>query len=513
MKALLTVTAVLEAGIGPARLAVPSVLQKPAIASSKMESGNPSAASRTSSMKSKSILTSLSLALALTFTTQAADVTPGEARAIAKEAYIYGFPMVDNYRIQYGYFVDTKNPEYKAPWNEIKNTPRVYTPEDKAIQTPNSDTPYSFVGMDLRAEPIVLTVPEIEKERYYSIQLIDAYTFNFDYIGSRSTGNDASSFIIAGPGWKGATPKGVEKVIHAETQFAFAVYRTQLSNPGDLDNVKKVQAGYKAQPLSAFLGTPAPNAAPAIDFIKPLTPEEQKTSLQFFNILNFALQFCPTHPSETELMARFAKIGVGAGKIFDANKLSPEIKTAIEQGMADAWVAFAELEKEFAAGKVTSGDVFGTREFLKNNYLYRMAAAVLGIYGNSKLEAMYPFYAVDSAKQKLTGANRYVVRFAPGQLPPVNAFWSLTMYEMPKSLLVANPINRYLLNSPMLPQFKKDADGGLTLHIQNESPGKGKESNWLPAPKGPFVMAMRLYWPKEEATEGKWTAPLAQQLK
>jgi len=208
-------------------------------------------------------------------------------------------------------------------------------------------------------------------------------------------------------------------------------------------------------------------------------------------------------------MARFAKIGVGAGKTFDASKLSPEMKTAIEQGMGDAWAAFGGLEKEFAAGKVTSGDVFGTRQFLKNNYLYRMGAAVLGIYGNSKLEAMYPMYLVDAAKQKLDGANRYTVRFAPGELPPVNAFWSLTMYEMPQSLLVANPINRYLLNSPMLPQFKKDADGGLTLLIQNESPGKDKESNWLPAPKGPFVMAMRLYWPKEEATEGKWTAPPA----
>jgi hypothetical protein len=455
----------------------------------------------------------LATVLALNITGRAADVTPAEARAIAKEAYVYGFPLVDNYRIQYGYFVDTKNPEYKASWNQLKNTPRVYTPEDKAIQTPNSDTPYSFVGMDLRAEPIVLTVPPIEKERYFSIQLIDAYTFNFDYIGSRATGNEGGSYMVTGPNWKGETPKGVKKVFRAETEFVFAVYRTQLFKPDDLDKVKKVQAGYKAQTLSAFLGQPAPKAAPAINFIKPLTPAEQKTSPQFFNILNFALQFCPTYPSETELMARFAKIGVGPGKTFDASKLSPEMKTAIEQGMANAWAAFTELEKEFAVGKVKSGDVFGTREFLKNNYLYRMAAAVLGIYGNSKHEAMYPMYLVDAEKQKMTGANRYTVHFAPGQLPPVNAFWSLTMYGMPESLLVANPINRYLLNSPMLPQFKKDVDGGLTLHVQNESPGKEKEANWLPAPKGPFVMALRLYWPKEEATEGKWNAPLAEKVK
>ena len=447
--------------------------------------------------------------LALAACHAAAAPTPAEVRAIAKEAYIYGFPMVDNYRIQYAYFVDRKNREFKAPWNQIRNIPRVFTPDDKAIQTPNSDTPYSFVGMDLRAEPMVLTVPAIEKKRYYSIQLIDLYTHNFAYIGSRATGNEAGSFLIAGPGWKGETPKGVKKVIRSETQLVLAGYRTQLFNPGDLGNVKKIQSGYKAQPLSAFLGTAAPKAPPAIDFIKPLTPAEQKTSLEFFNILNFTLRFAPTVPSEKVLMARFATIGVGAGKTIDTGKLPPEMKAALEQGMADAWADFGGLEKQLAAGTVTSGDIFGTREYLKNNYLYRMGAAVLGIYGNSKQEAMYPMYFADETKQKLDGANRYTVRFAPGQLPPVNAFWSLTMYEMPSSLLVANPINRYLLNSPMLPQFKRDADGGLTLLIQNESPGKDKESNWLPAPKGPFVMAMRLYWPKEEATQGKWIAPPA----
>ena len=439
---------------------------------------------------------------------QAQSATPEEARALAKETYIYGFAPVDAYRIQYAYFVDSKNPEYKAPWNQIVNIPRVYTPADTAVQTPNSDTPYSFVGMDLRAEPIVLTVPPIEKDRYFSIQLIDAYTFDFDYIGSRATGDDGGSFLIAGPGWKGATPKGVTKAFRSETEFVLVVYRTQLFNPDDLDNVKKIQAGYKAEPLSAFLGQPTPTAAPAIDFIKPLTPDEEKTSLEFFNILNFVLQFCPTDPSETELMARFAKIDVGAGKTFDASTLSPEIKTAITQGMADAWVDFENLKKQkIDTGEVTTGDIFGTRAYLKNNYLYRMAAAVLGIYGNSKQEAIYPAYFVDAAGQKLDGANKYTVHFASGELPPVHAFWSLTMYDLPASLLVANPIKRYLLNSPMLPQFVKGADGGLTLYVQNDPPGKDKEPNWLPAPKGPFFISMRLYLPKEAALDGSWKEP------
>lgn len=434
-------------------------------------------------------------------------VSPAEARAIAKEAYVYGYPIVDSYRIQHAYFVDTKDPEYKAPWNHLRNFARVFTPEDKAVQTPNSDTPYSFLGMDLRSEPVVLTVPVIEKERYFSVQLIDAYTFNFDYIGSRATGNDGGSFVVAGPGWKGEMPKGVKKILRSETELALGAYRTQLFNPGDIGNVEEVQAGYKVQPLSAFLGQPAPKAAPAIDFVKPLTLAEEKTSIEFFNILSFVLQFCPTVPSEKDLMAQFARIGVGAGRTLDASKLSPELKSAIEQGMADAWADLAGLQKRINAHEVTSGDLFGTREYLKNNYLYRMGAAVLGIYGNSKQEAMYPIYSVDSNGQKLDGSYRYAVRFAPSQLPPVNAFWSLTMYDLPASLLVANPINRYLINSPMLPNLKRDADGGLTLLIQNQSPGTDKEANWLPAPKGPFFMAMRLYWPKPEALEGKWTAP------
>jgi hypothetical protein len=224
------------------------------------------------------------------------------------------------------------------------------------------------------------------------------------------------------------------------------------------------------------------------------------------------LQFCPTHPSEKELMDRFAKLGIGAGRSFDTQALSPEVRKAVEDGVADAWGAYAELKKRIDAKEVTSGDLFGTREYLNNNYLYRMAAAILGIYGNSKDEAMYPIYTVDSGGQALDASkNGYSLRFAPGQLPPVNAFWSLTMYELPSSLLVANPINRYLLNSPMLPDLNRDQDGGLTLYVQHESPGKDKESNWLPAPNGPFTVIMRLYWPKPEALDGRWAPPLLEQ--
>ncbi|WP_201778951.1 DUF1254 domain-containing protein [Rhodopirellula islandica] len=435
-----------------------------------------------------------------------------EVTAIAKEAYIYGYPLVDSYRIQHAYFVDQNSPSFKAPWNQLTNIPNVYTPADTAIQTPNSDTPYSWAGLDLRAEPIVISVPKIEKNRYYSIQFIDAYTFNFAYAGSRTTGNDAGSILVAGPGWEGEEPEGIEEVIRSETDFILAAFRTQLFDPADIDNVKKIQSQYKVQPLSKFLGKAAAPAAPLVPWIKPLTTEEQKTSLEFFNVLNFVLGYCPVDPSEVELRQRFAKIGIEGGKTFDPAKLTPEMTAAFEQGRAQAWKAYAQDARKLQEGVITSGDVFGTRQYLNGNYLRRWLATI-GIYGNSKQEAMYPVYQVDSSGDPLTGTHRYTLTFQQGQYPPVKAFWSLTMYKLPSSLLVANPIHRYLINSPMLPQLKKNADGGVTIYVQNESPGKERESNWLPAPDGPFSMYMRLYWPSEAALDGSWKAPKLDKVK
>lgn len=447
--------------------------------------------------------------------------------AIANEAYIYAYPMVDAYRIEYAYFIDTNNPEYKGPLNQLRNIAHVFTPEDKAVQTPNSDTPYSMAGLDLRDEPMVLTVPEIEKNRYFSFQLVDLYTHNFDYIGSRTTGNDGGVFMIAGPNWKGDIPEGITKVFHAETEFVLVIGRTQLLNKDDLKKVKEIQDAYKLQALSAYLQIEPPQSSKKIDhqaqftedlhnksfenfnLVLPLTSELEKKSIESFNVLNFLLQFCPTDPSETALMERFAKIGIGAGQRIDTTMLSPEVLAAMKQGIHEVWTQdFAKIKDQIDQGKVTSGDLFGTRAYLKNNYLFRMAAAVLGIFGNSKEEAMYPVYTMDADGNKLDASvNSYTLQFSADQLPPVNAFWSLTMYELPSSLLVDNPLNRYLLNSPMLPDFKRDKDGGVTFYVQNTSPGKDKEANWLPAPEGPFMVVLRLYWPQDMALNGSWTNP------
>jgi hypothetical protein len=436
---------------------------------------------------------------------------------IAEEAFIYGFPMVMNYAVFHEYFIDKSSSQFKAPLNQIWNAPNVFTYKDTAIVTPNSDTPYSFIGMDLRAEPYVICNPEIEKGRYFAVQLIDMYTFNYGYIGTRTTGNGAGCFMIAGPSWKGEKPEGIAKVFPCETDFSIAGFRTQLFNPADIDNVRKIQAGYRALTLSQFQNKPAPPPAPEINWPKI---DKQMADSNPFAYLNFVLQFCPpTGPAAVEvpMRAEFAKIGVEAGKPFDPDKLTPEQKTALESGMKSGLEKIKQ--KVGALGKDENGwrvalNGFGDRQAYAGDFTLRAAAAMAGIYGNSPAEAVYPLLATDSEGQKPDcSTNRYTLTFPADQFPPANAFWSVTMYDGETQLLIKNPIDRYLINSPMLPDLKKNADGSLTIYMQEDSPGADKESNWLPAPDGPIYVVMRLYWPKEAALNGSWKPPAVQQTK
>ena len=436
-----------------------------------------------------------------------------ETKAIAEEAYIFGLPIVMNYAVMYEYAVDKNSGQYKAPFNQIKNEARVFTYEDTAIITPNSDTPYSFLWLDMRAEPIVLSVPAVPKDRYYSVQLIDGNTYNYGYIGSRATGSEAGDYLVTGPDWKGATPPGIKKVFTSTTPFSVAGYRTQLFNAADMPNVKKVQAGYKVQPLSAFLHTPAPPAAPTIDFV-PATTAGIKSN--YYEYLDAALKYVPETPEDKAVRARIARIGIGPGKTFDFKDLSPEHKDAVLLGMK---AGDEQVDKFLAGGmKIVNGwsigSFFGNREFYKGDWLKRAGAAKGGLYGNDAVEATYPFTRVDANGEKLDGSkHNYTITFPAGQLPPVNAFWSVTMYDGKSQLLIKNPINRYLLNSPMLPAMKKNPDGSLTLYIQKDSPGKAMEANWLPAPNDTLYLVMRLYWPKETPPsvlppgEGTWKPP------
>jgi hypothetical protein len=446
-----------------------------------------------------------------------AQLAPAEAKAIAEEALIYGFPLVMSYGVIYESFVDKSSSQYKCPFNALHNEANVFTPANTSVVTPNSDTPYSFFCADLRAEPVVITVPPIEKGRYYSVQLIDLYTFNYGYIGSRTTGNGGGKYMIVGPSWKGETAPSVDKVFHCETDLAFSIFRTQLFNPGDIDNVRKIQKGYKLQTLSAFLHQPAPAAAPEIQWPKAHKKLAQENP---FAYLNFVLTLCPAvGPAEVEkpMRERFARIGIEAGKPFSLDQFTPEQKEALSAGMKEAIEKIKEQIAKVGTdenGWRVATKAFGNRAALNGNWTLRAAAAKAGIYGNDAAEALYPMLATDSdGKKPDCATNRYTVTFPKGQLPPVNAFWSVTMYDDKTQLLVTNPIHRYLINSPMLPHLKTSDDGSLTLYLQHDSPGKEKESNWLPAPDGPIYVVMRLYWPKEEALEGTWKPPAVRPTK
>jgi len=444
-----------------------------------------------------------------------AAAAPGleDTKAIAEQGFIYGLPIVMNYAVMNEFAIDKNNSQYKAPFNQISNEHRVLTYEDTAVVTPNSDTPYSMVWLDMRAEPIMISVPAVEKKRYYSVMLCDGNTYNFGYIGSRATGTEPGDYLVVGPDWKGDTPPDIKKVFSSTTPFALVIFRTQLFGPADMPNVVKVQDGYKVQPLSAFLKQPAPPAPPKVDFLPANTAGIKDN---FFQYLDAALQFVPPDPESKDIRAKLATIGVGPGKTFELKDLSDAHKAAVLVGMKEG---DDKVDKFLTAGtKDINGwgitSAFGDRSFFNGNWLLRAAGAKGGIYGNDSVEAMYPMTRVDAKGETLDGSkHNYTLTFPAGQLPPVNAFWSVTMYDGKSQLLIKNPINRYLINSPMMSQMKKNPDGSMTLYIQKDSPGKAKEANWLPAPNDTIYLVIRLYWPKETppsilpAGEGTWKPP------
>lgn len=442
-----------------------------------------------------------------------AEISPTETRVIAEEGYIYGLPLVMNYAIMYEYAVDKNSSQYKAPFNQIRSLHHVANYKDTAVISPNSDTPYSMMFMDVRSEPIVLSVPAVTKPRYYTVQLIDGNTYNFGYIGSRSTGDEAGDYMIAGPHWKGAIPPGVRKVFRSGTELPFAVFRTQLFNPADMPNVIAIQSGYKAQPLSAYLKQPAPPAAPAIDFPKINT---DLAKADFFTYLGFALQHGPAEPDEVAIRAKLALLGIGPDKKFSFEELSAEQKSAVAQGIQDGHAKVENAIKGLGT-KVNGWNIVGAggdSAFYHGDWLKRAAVAQAGIYANDAEEATYPLTTTLPNGEPLDSSkHNYTITFDAGQLPPVNAFWSVTMYDGKTQLLIENSIDRYLINSPMLSSMTKNADGSLTLYLQKASPGADKENNWLPAPNDLMYLVMRLYWPKTDSPsilppgKGSWSPP------
>jgi hypothetical protein len=426
-------------------------------------------------------------------------VTVENISAIAKEAFIYGYPIIDNHNIIHQYVLDKSAKEYKAPFNQVGHNRSVATPDDTAIVSMNVDTPYSFAWLDLRAEPVVLTIPPFEKERYVSVELIDLYTYIVGYISPRTNGNTGGNFLVAGPGWHGTTPAGIKAVFHSPTQFLLALYRTQLFNAADIGNVNVLQDQYQVRPLSAYTGAPPPPVPPFVQ-VKPIDVRKESESLQFFTILNAMLAYMPLLKEEAGVRSRFIKIGIVPEAPFTIP--GEEARLALIDGMRQglmAMVARAQTVK-------SSAEIFGSRDHLSDDYLSRAVGALLGIYGNAAEEYLGVGYQGDAEGKPFDGTHKYQIKFQADALPPVGAFWSITAYNASK-FLIQNPLNRYVINSPMLESLKKDAGGGFTLYLQHESPGKDLESNWLPVSPDAFNLAFRTYQPAKAIMEGTWQAP------
>ncbi|MNZ41091.1 hypothetical protein D3C78_586330 [compost metagenome] len=345
-------------------------------------------------------------------------------------------------------------------------------------------------------------MPAVAEDRYYVHQLVDQYTHNFAYVGVLSTGREAGDYLIAGPGWTGATPAGIKAVLRSETEIVMVLGRTALKNAEDMPAVRALQQQYRLRSLHEYAGTPAPAAAPAIAW----QAWDSKTGLGpgFINQLNQILTLCPVQPSEQALRERFARIGIVPGQAFDLAAMSAEQRQALIAGIQEAQ---AQMQAAGAKVRTTLG-LFGTRAVLQGNYLNRALGAAMGIYGNSVEEAFYTGARQDSQGQPLLGGRGYRLRFAPGQLPPASEFWSLTLYDLPDRQLVDNPIDRYCLSSR--DQLQADADGGLTLVVQSSAPIDGS-SNWLPAPQhGAFTLILRLYGPERQVIEQRWQMPVVE---
>ena len=419
--------------------------------------------------------------------------------AIARDAFIYGYPIVDGYNVLHKYTLDKASAEYKAPFNQVGHNRNVATPDDKAVVSMNVDTPYSFAWLDLRAEPQVLTVPSFEANRYVAVQLIDFYTYIVGYISPRTNGHGGGDFLLAGPDWRGEPPAGVKAVFHSPTQFVLALYRTQLLGPEDIGRVHALQNQYQVCGLSAYAGAPPP-PAPPFTAVWPIDVRRESESLQFFTILNAMLATMPPLADELELRQRFEQIGIVPGAPFAVS--DEATRAALVEGMRQG------LGEMYARAQTvrSSAELFGSREQLGDDYLSRAVGALLGIYGNSAEEYLGVGYQVDANGQPFDGRCRYEIKFAPDALPPVGAFWSITAYNADKFLL-RNPINRYVINSVMLPSLRRDDDGGFTLYLQAESPGPEREANWLPVSADAFNLAFRTYQPGPAIMDGAWQAP------
>ncbi|UQT57381.1 DUF1254 domain-containing protein [Streptomyces durmitorensis] len=426
---------------------------------------------------------------------------PDEARETAADAWIWGFALLENYRTMYPQAIDPQDPRYVGGFGTFRHYSEPFTPENTDVVTPNNDTPYSWAWLDLRAEPWVVSVPEID--RYYVLPFHDLDTSYVGFVGARTTGPEAGDYLIAGPGWRGEVPPGITGVLRADTFLVGCLGRTYLAGPEDVAELRAVQEGYRLRSLSEFLDTAAPH--PPEEPVWPTWREEDLANVEFFTLLDFLLQFFPPLEQDRELRARLAALGVRGTGEFEPSAFAPEVRHAVEQGIADARARLEAAKRD----AVDSTGWFGTREEHGTDFLTRAVGVDKGLYGLPSAEAWYAGWAVDDQGNRPPDASKraYTVHFAPGALPPARFFWSATMYRLPERLLTANPIDCYSIGD-RTPGLVHDDDGGLTLYVAKGRPENPKQAaNWLPAPDGPFTIAVRVYGPDSSVLEGSWTIP------
>ena len=454
--------------------------------------------------------TTLSLAACQHTTSASVRETPNAARAIAEEAYIYGYPLVlmDVTRAK---LTNVPHPigVGLAPVNQFANVKTFPDATFTDVVSPNADTLYSLAWLDLKKEPLVLSVPDTHG-RYYLMPMLDGWTNVFASPGKRTTGTAKGDFAITGPRWTGSLPPGMQE-IKSPTEMVWIIGRTQTNGKTDFPAVNALQAQYKLIPLSAWGKPyhPPENVAtdPNVDMkTPPLETVAAMDASAFFNRLAMLMKNNPPAAADGPIVAKLASIGVVPGQPFDLNKSGSDAGKAIADGVGDGKKKVIELGRNLGNAKMVNGWMTIVKDIgtYGTNYDARAGIAWVGLGANIPADAFYPLTRVDGEGHALTGAKRYVIHFDKGQTPPVNAFWSVTMYNA-KQAFVANPIKRYAIGDR--DKLKFNADGSLDIYLQCNSPGKGKESNWLPAGAEMFNVVLRMYWPKESALTGAWIPP------
>lgn len=434
-------------------------------------------------------------------------ITEQAAHAIAVDAYIYFYPLIslDITRKQ-STNIEAGKEFGKSPMNMFVNVPDFPPADVKLVVRINFDTLYSIAWLDLTKEPQIVSVPDTNG-RFYLMPMLDMWSDVFASPGWRTTGTQAGNFLVTLPGWSGTVPQGLSR-INAPTPYVWVIGRTKTDGPADYDAVHKVQAGYNVTPLSRWGNPPEPVTVkidPSIDMkTPPKIQVDTMVAAKYFAYAAELLKLHPPHLTDEPIIAQMKRIGIEPDKSFDFDKLEPVVKKALEAAPEDAqqlmqWkiASLARIANGWSMNTDTMG-VYG------NYYLKRAIVAQVGLGANLPEDAIYPLNLFDNTGKPLDGTNKYTLHFDKGATPPVNAFWSITLYDS-EGFQVANVLNRFAVSSYF--PFKTNADGSLDLYFQNESPGKDKEANWLPAPKGAFNLTMRLYGPKSEALTGKWNPP------